>query len=213
MSFIAIQFAAILTQLRRAVSAFAGQQNRAQPVTWLGDRAFTPVIPPNQRPRLPIETWILLDTRLARLAARFQALFARWRAGTLPKPCPSRAGRPARAQSAPRLPSERGWINGRIADAAPCAGLLGYLLYDPGLPDFVAAAPQAGRILRPLCRMLAIDPPPYLRLPPRPARQRPARPAQPKQPRPPRARPHRGGLPYLFSRSRPPRKPGTDPPQ
>lgn len=33
--------------------------------------------------------------------------------------------------------------------------------------DFVQQVPRAGRLLRPLCRMLGVTPPDYLRLPPR----------------------------------------------
>ena len=42
------------------------------------------------------------------------------------------------------------------------------LLHHPDLPAFLAAAPQAARLLRPICRLLQVDLPPILQLPPRP---------------------------------------------
>jgi hypothetical protein len=44
------------------------------------------------------------------------------------------------------------------------------LVEDPELQALVAAAPQLGRVLRPLCHMLAVKLPPWLRLPRRPRR-------------------------------------------
>jgi hypothetical protein len=45
------------------------------------------------------------------------------------------------------------------------------MLDDPEMAALVAGAPQLGRVLRPLCRMLAVKPPAWLRLP---RRRRPA---------------------------------------
>jgi hypothetical protein len=59
---------------------------------------------------------------------------------------------------------------------------------DPEMAQLVAAAPQAGRILRPLCRMLRVRRPAYLR-PPRRA------PAQPEfSPAAPFAEPQSGAV-------------------
>src|SRR6185312_11003612 len=51
--------------------------------------------------------------------------------------------------------------------AAAYGSLLQHLLADPEMAALIAAAPQLGRVLRPLCRMLGIDPGPA-RLPRRP---------------------------------------------
>ena len=48
------------------------------------------------------------------------------------------------------------------------------------MQDFVQAAPQAGRLLRPLCRMLGLIVPDYLRLPARPKSPAKAPPLPPK---------------------------------
>ena len=157
---------ALLTSLRHAAAAFAARQDRVQ-TTWIGTQAYRPIEPPNQPPKLPAETWSLLWHRLNRLTARFQALFARWQTNTLPMPR-IRASRPYTPREYLRLPTTPGWINQRIAEAAPCAGTLDILLQHPELPKFLQQAPQAGRLLRPLLHALGLTLPPYLRLPPRP---------------------------------------------
>ena len=55
-------------------------------------------------------------------------------------------------------------------------------LEDPEMVAQVAAAPQLGRELRPLCRKLAVKPPAWLRLPRRPRKPRPRRPKFPPAP-------------------------------
>jgi hypothetical protein len=82
-----------------------------------------------------------------------------------------------------RLPRGHGWVVKRIPEAGPSAGALHDLLQDPHAREFVQAAPQAARLLRPLCQMLAVDQPHWLKLPPRPR--------APRKPRAPRPRAHR----------------------
>jgi hypothetical protein len=118
----------------------------------------------------------LIWRRLRRMSRRFAAIMVRFRAGTLPQ-----AGTLPEAGSAPRNPA-----------AAPTAGSprphepwrpLGWVIHavswfvwvrhyeleemleDPETAAQVAGAPQLGRVLRPLCRMLAVKPPAWLRLP------------------------------------------------
>ena len=140
----------------------------------------------------------LTAARLARIATRFQSLFARFQAGTLPSqtgaaPLPSRPGqprpgqpRPTHPSTPPSLPRGHGWLlrtpeTLRLAVAAARAHVE-HILARPDLPEFLAAAPQAGRLLRPLCHMLAIpaapDVPAALALP-KPPRFRPAPPQPP----------------------------------
>ena len=157
---------ALLTSLRHAVAAFAARQDRVQ-TTWIGAQAYRPIENPHQPAKIPGETWVLLWHRLNRLAARFQALFARWQTNTLPTPR-IRASRPYTPREYLRLPTTPGWINHRIAEAAPCAGTLDILLQHPELPKFLQQAPQAGRLLRPLCRALGRPTPNCLKLPANP---------------------------------------------
>ena len=105
-----------------------------------------------------------LAGRIARMAVRFDRLFARWQAGTLPSqtgaaPRPSRAGRPGTPRPPRlRLPTGRMWL---FHVAQPPAALalshLQHWMAHPDLPAFLAAAPQAGRLLRPLCRLVGLE--------------------------------------------------------
>jgi hypothetical protein len=146
---LATRFSLILAGLRAAIAPVAAR-----------DRAHTALL-------------VLLWGRLARMAARFERLFARWRAGTLPKPRHSRAGQPTTWQPHPHLPAAPAWLVAMVRETAPMASQLQHLLAHPDIADFLAAAPQASRILRPLCHMLGLPQPPAL--PPR--TRAPAKPA------------------------------------
>ncbi len=183
---LATHFTAILGRLCRAVGIYLAAQARGPYRVMIGATLYEATTAPAARPALPDETWILLTHRLARLAQRFRALFARYQAGTPPAQHPSRAGlrrqrTPDGRTPEPRLPTARGWIGARIPDAAPCAGTIEYLLHnEPQMREFVSTTPQAGRLLRPLARMLGVTVPDWLRLPPRvrkPPAPRPATPA------------------------------------
>ena len=173
MNDIATNFTAILGRLCRVVGAFMAAQAQGPHRAWIGTQLYVAMVVPTALPALPAETWTLLTHRLNRLAQRFRALFARYPAGTVPPPIQrkSRAGIPDSRPPSPRLPATRGWIGAHIAQAAPCAGSVEHLLHnEPAMRAFVTAIPQAGRLLRPLCRMLGLNPPDYLRLPNRPPR-------------------------------------------
>ncbi len=105
-------------------------------------------------------------TRLHRLAARFALLVARVQAGKL-RPQPSRpaAGAIRTPRRKPRLPESSAWLLRLVPGTAVYAGQVQTLLADPETTALLEAAPQAGRILRPLCRMLAIPLPDHLRRP------------------------------------------------
>jgi hypothetical protein len=123
----------------------------------------------------------LLYQRLCRTRTRFTALAARVRDGRLPAVAPARSRVGSRRPTPPpavRLPRQFGWIVRTVPQPwliGHWRGLLEGMLEDPELAAVIAVAPQMGRELRPLCRMLAIPPPPGLALPPRPRRKRPAR--------------------------------------
>jgi len=170
MSTLATRFRAILAILRTAVAPLA---------------VF-------EHPRTAI--FILLVNRISRMANRFDALFAKWQAGNLPKPRPSRAGQSRKPCQRLRLPGRRAWLlhvteHVRLA-AAVCGGQLQHQFADPDFEKFLHAAPQAGRILRPLCHMLGIDPPPAAQRPPRgPRTPTPRKPQLPMAEAPPPMRP------------------------
>jgi len=171
---------------------------------------------------LSIALWV----RVRGLERRFGALYARWKAGTLP------VARVARKDTSPRppgsspgaslpqsgegargagigpwdpmacdaasmdrarlrptsvLPRVLGWLHRTLPVSAATlgSGVEAMLWNDPETRAFVAACPQAGRILRPLCRMAAVKAPEWLALPKR-VRVRKAYPS-------PRPSPSRGG--------------------
>ncbi len=128
--------------------------------------------------------WVLVLNRLNRMVGRLDRLVAHFRAGTLPAKHPSRAGQPRPQAPRPdqlRLPRGHAWLIRLIQRTAQFGGPVEALINSPEGAALLAAAPQAGRIFRPLCRMLGIDPPTSIRLPPRP------RPKRPRPPKPPRA--------------------------
>jgi len=141
----------------------------------------------------------LVHARLGRMLQRLDRLALRWQAGRLPTPRPplpprrnpgqpNPAAPPARPK--PVIPSGHAWLFRLAQPAAQLAPQIQQALAHPDTQALVAAAPQAGRLLRPLCRMLGIAPPPWLRLPPRPprpndTRQRDSRPLSPRPSRRP----------------------------
>ncbi len=176
---IAARLGTILSALRQAVAAFAARQNHVQPLVWLGAIAYAPIATPGLPPRIAPETWALLINRLGRTAARFAALFAGWRAGTL-APARPRPGRIRPQRVGPRLPATRGWLAGGTDHHVRAYGShLQHLLAEPGMAEFVAEVPRAGRLLRPLVHALGLPDPTWLALPQHPARVR-RTPATPK---------------------------------
>ena len=144
-------FSIILTGLRAAVA---------------NSSALRSVNPAHaERVRARTALLVLVWGRIGRMANRFEKLFARWRANTLPnrtlpRPRPSRAGEPTTPRKNPGLPAGRAWLVHVVGyEAAGRASQLQHLLARPDMAEFLHAVPQAGRILRPLCHMLGIDPP------------------------------------------------------
>ena len=147
---------------------------------------------------IPVPLVKLLWWRLRRMSTKFTAIMAQYHAGTLPPPRPARV-RPAPADPAanpdpppapppspaPRsldLPRRVGWVIQNIHGASVWRGELEAILANPKLAADVAAAPQLGSVLRPMCRLMAVKLPPWLRLPRRPRRPRPRGPKFPPAP-------------------------------
>ncbi len=123
---------------------------------------------------IPVIT--LVWRRLYRLARRFAAIMARLRAGTLPVPGdgprhaaaarPAAASQPSDRPPPLELPRRFGWVIYAISWFVWVRHYeLNEMLEAPEAAAQVAAAPQLGRVLRPLCQMLAVKPPAWLRLP------------------------------------------------
>ena len=141
--------------------------------------------------RMPLAPrWVatLMHGRVWRLGERFRRLAARIEAGKMapakdlapgaghppPRPPGSSpgAGLPSRGEGEARrvrkpwpLPRTIGWIGRNVAGAWLCTRALEQLLAEAEMPSLVAAVPQSGRLLRPLCDLLWVKPPEYLRLP------------------------------------------------
>ena len=159
--------------------------------------------------------------RLRRLGQRFGRLADKIAAGTLPPPrhrapAPRMAAPPP--ERSPLLPSGRGWLFRLVQQTAVGQGLLGHLLGDPGMQALIAADRRVGRTIRPLCRMLGMEFPPCLQLPPRPPRPAPAPPPKPaagekkaRRRRPAARPPAPGARPALLPAQPPPRPPDALP--
>jgi hypothetical protein len=178
--------------------------------------------PHGDLPLLPGPVWTLLWFRLERLGNRLARLHERWRTNTLPTPRPKTTTRPNSVRKPPpqipefpaaagtklvdaptRLPRGRGWIVKRIPDSGPSAGALHDLLQQADTRTFIEAAPQAARLLRPLCHALGLDQPEWLKLPPRPRPPRKPRTPRPRPARPlPLTHPDLGLQPYVIRAAR-----------
>ena len=117
-------------------------------------------------------------------------------------PLPKWARHAAARRSAPplsqavRVPSRRAWLAGLSLHLNGAIARLQHLMYEPEMASLLAASPRLVALLRPLCRMLAVEFPPGI-LPPRP----------PRAPRQPRRRrwhpPRRGDLHFLLRMGKP----------
>jgi len=120
---------------------------------------------------------LLIWTYLRRLQSRFVRLAARIEAGRAQARRRATPRAPASRPRPPRLPRGVAWLVRLVPEAASGASQLQHLLTEPEMAALIEAAPQAGRLLRPLCRMLGVAPPPALALPAR--RAAPAAPPRP----------------------------------
>ena len=104
---------------------------------------------------------LLLFGRLGRICGQIERLCQRFQAGRLWR-MPARAvvagPRVSQARVALRWPARFGWLLRAAAwRAAVYGGQLRVILEQPEMVALLRASPQAGRILRPLCRMLAVE--------------------------------------------------------
>ena len=104
---------------------------------------------------------VVLYRRIGRIAGRIERMLVRFRAGRLWR-VTQRAqgqGRCGRiAGRGPALPRRFGWLVQAGGHRAAAVGSqLQAVLNTPEMTALLAASPQAGRILRPLCRALAVE--------------------------------------------------------
>ena len=129
---------------------------------------------------LILPTW----KRFRALIGRLESLTLRWKAGKnlTPRKAQPRNARPKAEKPEIRLPTRRFWLLHIAQPTAQVIPLVHQLLDDPETQALFAAAPQLGRILRPLCHAFGVDLPAYLQLPPCPPRPRKPKP-KPEKPR------------------------------
>jgi len=110
---------------------------------------------------------LLLGQRLIALGERARAGRLRVRTQSSPPQERERARAVAveleQQRPASKLPREFGWLRRMLPETGQFAGVLSYLLRDPEVAALVERAPEAGRILRPLCHSLGIRTPDFLR--------------------------------------------------
>ncbi len=115
-----------------------------------------------------------VHARIARARQRLTRLLANLAAGRLPRQRAHRPGQKGGPKPALDIPRSQAWLVGRIGyRAAGYRQQIDYLLHEPETRALLAAAPpealkSLGRLLRPLCRLLAVELPAELRLSPRP---------------------------------------------
>ena len=113
------------------------------------------------------------------------------------RPAAARRRAPPLSQAV-RVPSRRAWLAGLSLHVNCAIARLQHMVYDPEFSALLAASPRLVALLRPLCRMLAVEFPHGI-LPPRP-------PKAPRQPRPRRRRwhpPRRADLHFLLRMGKP----------
>ena len=125
-------FSSILSDLQAAIAARAAR-----------DRTLTVLL---------VAVW----GRIARMRGRLDRLVALWRAGKLPARRPSRAGAVRATGIRERYPTAPGWLVAEVWEARAYGSQLAHALAEAEMVAFLAAVPQAGRILRPLYRMLGV---------------------------------------------------------
>ncbi len=124
---------------------------------------------------------LVFHNRVSAIHRRIERLLVRFRAGMLRPMSPrtAKAGPRAPSQQAVRMPRKFGWLlDAGKHNAAYFTNQLNDLLTTPEMVALLEAAPQAKRMLRPLCRALAVE------LPWTVAAPRPPRPRKPRAPRP-----------------------------
>jgi hypothetical protein len=113
--------------------------------------------------RLQIPQMVLAHRRISAAFRGIECLLERFRAGRLWRVAHRTQGQKLRGRKAgrgPALPRKFGWLV--LAGGHQAAGFglqLQTVLSTPEMLELLAASPQAGRILRPLCRALALEVP------------------------------------------------------
>jgi hypothetical protein len=132
---------AVIRALREAVAAWGGRGWLAAALVWLVHRRLGEI-----------------GRRMERMAARFQAGRLTQRGARAVPEVEAVVPRASRARSVRIWPRAFGWLVRAAAwEAAGFGSQLRAVLETPEMVALLKAAPQAVGVLRPLCRMLAIE--------------------------------------------------------
>ncbi len=142
--------------------------------TWLLDELCKVIGADAHKRRMEAALAWAVWNRVRLLLERLIALIVRARSGRLAAATGKRPhpGPPPQAREredggavacAASLPQEFGWVTRVLPATTQFAGVLAYLLRDAEVAALVEKAPQAGSILRPLCRLLGVQAPEFLR--------------------------------------------------
>ena len=105
--------------------------------------------------------------------------------GKRPRPHTTRPTPPRAAPPKPRtkFPAKFGWLMAANQHhGAWSMTEIDRFLSDPAVEELVRTIPQAGRLLRPICHMMAVALPDYLKLPAHPRKPRAPKPRKPRAP-------------------------------
>ena len=129
-----LNFTSVLTALQAAIAVVAARE-----------RSLTALL---------VAVW----GRIGRIGTRLERLIALWRAGMLPAPRAwhGRVPGPPAIRALSDFPATPAWLLVAVREAAPFATRLESILTEAECEAFLAAVPQARRLLRPLCRMLGV---------------------------------------------------------
>jgi hypothetical protein len=130
------------------------------------------------------ELYVRVITRVHNTIKRFNRLHALWLEGKLPTPKP-RAKRERTPRESNPIPQGHNWIEQYVV--FPPRYELWSLLETPDLRQFAAEVPAIARMLRPICKMMGLEPLPTPPPVPRAKREVKPRPKRewPKRPQPP----------------------------
>lgn len=111
---------------------------------------------------MPVALVLLLYRRVGEIGVRMERLLARFRAGRLVVRRPGVTRQRREEMPCPRgkrvWPGRFGWlVQAGSHEAAGLAAQLRFVLDQPDMVALLQAAPQAVRLLQPLCRALAIE--------------------------------------------------------
>jgi hypothetical protein len=152
----------------------------ADQLIWIVDLCLKTLAPEACKRRIG---WLsgAIWNRVRRFEREFCALYAMWKAGTLPPLRSSessavkrldrgeRREAPREGTGAVKLPRGFAWMHKILPMSAGTllGGVESLLLERAEMKAFVAEVPQAGRMLRPICTMVGMKPPEWLALPKR----------------------------------------------